>query len=65
MENNMENLKNITYKLLLKELQILEHKAVVYSRLWGNDSEEVKDLDKKINDINMQVLDIMDKDRTL
>ena len=61
----MENLKNFTYKLLLKELQMLEHKAIVYSQLWGNDSEEVKDLDKKINNINMQVLDIMDKDRTL
>ena len=61
----MENLKNFTYKLLLKELQMLEHKAIVYSQLWGNESEEVKDLDKKINNINMQVLDIMDKDRTL
>jgi hypothetical protein len=61
----MENLKNFTYKLLLKELQILEHKAIVYSQMWGNDSEEVKQLDKKIIDLNLQVLDIMDKDITL
>lgn len=58
----MENLEKITCKLLIKELSKLESLATIYSQLWGNDSEEVKQLDKKITDLNLQVLDIMSSD---
>jgi hypothetical protein len=33
--------------------------------MWGNDSDEVKELDKKVYDINLKLLDILDEHRGL
>lgn len=54
-----------TYFALYKELDILLKKIEVYSMMWGSDSEEVKELDKKVYDINLKLLDILNEHRGL
>lgn len=44
---------------LIKKLSELEIKVKIYSDQWGPNSPEVKALDKKIAEINAQILDFM------
>lgn len=63
--DSMDVFTKSTYLMLYKELNILLKKIEVYNIMWGNDSEEVKELDKKVYDINLKLLDILDKHRGL
>jgi len=63
--DSMDAFTKNTYLMLYKELNILLKKIEVYNRLWGNDSDEVKELDKKVYDINLKLLDILDNHRGL
>ena len=63
--NSMDAFTKNTYLMLYKELNILLKKIEVYNIMWGNDSEEVKELDKKVYDINLKLLDILDEHRGL
>ena len=65
LTNSMDAFTKNTYLMLYKELNILLKKIEVYNIMWGNDSDEVKELDKKIYDINLKLLDILDKHRGL
>jgi hypothetical protein len=51
----MENLE----KMLVNEIAKLEILGLVYSDMLGPESEEVKALDKKIHELNLQLLDFM------
>lgn len=44
---------------LISQLNVLEIKAKVYSDNYGPDSEEVKEIDRQIAEINAEILDIM------
>lgn len=44
---------------LYKELEVLEYKLLVYSENWGPDSEEVKQLECMIYEVNQKILDLM------
>lgn len=63
--DSMDAFTKSTYLMLYKELNILLKKLEVYNTMWGNDSDEVKELDKKVYDINLKLLDILDKHRGL
>lgn len=61
----MDSLTKHTYRLLLRELNDLQIKAHVYCNMWGSESDEVKDLDSKIYDLNVKILDILNDNRGL
>lgn len=65
LTNSMDAFTKNTYLMLYKELNILLKKIEVYNRLWGNDSNEVRELDKKVYNINLKLLDILDEHRGL
>lgn len=46
-------------KQIIAEITQLEIKAWIYADMLGNDAEEVKAIDKKIKELNLQLLDIM------
>ena len=65
LTDSMDAFTKSTYLMLYKELNILLKKIEVYNIMWGNDSDEVKELDKKVYDINLKLLDILDEHRGL
>lgn len=65
LTDSMDAFTKSTYLMLYKELNILLKKLEVYNIMWGNDSDEVKELDKKVYDINLKLLDILDDHRGL
>lgn len=65
LTDSMDAFTKNTYLMLYKELDILLKKIEVYNIMWGNDSDEVKQLDKKVYDINLKLLDILDEHRGL
>lgn len=65
LTDSMDAFTKNTYLMLYKELNILLKKIEVYNIMWGNDSNEVKELDKKVYDINLKLLDILDEHRGL
>jgi hypothetical protein len=62
---SMDAFTKSTYLMLYKELNILLKKIEVYNIMWGNDSNEVKELDQKVYDINIKLLNILDNHRGL
>lgn len=44
---------------LINKIAELEIKVMVYSENWGPNSAEVKQLDREITQINLQILDLM------
>lgn len=49
-------------KIIDNQLNILTIKAKVYSDNWGNNSPEVKEIDKRIAELNLKYLDLMMQD---
>ncbi len=45
--------------VLKATLEVLESKAVIYSQFYGSNSDEVRQLDKEIYELNMMILDAM------
>lgn len=44
---------------IIKELNKLEILAITYSSTFGPNCEEVKNIDKRIRELNLQLLDFM------
>lgn len=53
------------YKVLNQELEHYQNLAKIYGDMWGPKSDEVIHLDKKINVIKFEILEILNNNRGL